>query len=143
MTYDCHVAAVSLIRSVRFRAVHHYRRRDWTDAENQLVFGPNVEPHEHEYTIEVTVHGEVDEATGFLVDLSALDRAMDEVVAPLRGRNLVDAIPEAARGQLMPSTESLARWFFGMLEGRMPGSARLRRVRVAESSTLAAEFPAS
>lgn len=143
MAYDCRVAAASLIRSVRFRAAHHYRRPGWSEAENRDVFGPNVDAHEHEYTLEVVVRGEVDVATGFLVDLGGLDRAIEEVVAPLRGRNLVDAIPEAAQGLLMPSTESLAGWFFGKLEGRIPGSARLHRVRVAESDTLAAEFPAS
>jgi 6-pyruvoyltetrahydropterin/6-carboxytetrahydropterin synthase len=136
------VTLASLTRSVRFRAAHHYWQPAWSDAENRRVFGTNVEPHEHEYRVDVTVRGDVDPATGFLVDLAALDLAIEEVVGPLRGRSLVDAIPEAADGRLLPSTESLARWFFHQLEGRLPGPARLQTVRVAESDTLAAEFPA-
>jgi 6-pyruvoyltetrahydropterin/6-carboxytetrahydropterin synthase len=137
------MAAASLIRSVRFRATHHYWRRDWSDAENRRVFGVNVEPHEHEYLLQVTVSGEIDDGTGFLVDLAMLDRAIEEVLGPLRGNNLAEAIPEAAGGPLLPSTESLARWFFHELGTRIPPPGRLQRIRVAESDVLAAEFPAS
>jgi 6-pyruvoyltetrahydropterin/6-carboxytetrahydropterin synthase len=136
------VAPATLTRAVRFRAAHHYRQLAWSEAENRRVFGTNVEPHEHDYTLEVTVRGEVDAATGFLVDLAVLDAAIEDVVGPLRGRDLVEAIPEAAEGRLLPSTESLALWFFGQLERRLPGPARLHRIRVAESDRLAAEFPA-
>jgi 6-pyruvoyltetrahydropterin/6-carboxytetrahydropterin synthase len=101
-----------------------------------------VEPHEHEYTLDVTVQGDLDPGAGLLVDLDALDRVIEEVVEPLRGRNLVDAIDEARQGRLLPSTEGLARWFFIRLETKIPGAAVLRRIRVAESDALAAEFPA-
>jgi 6-pyruvoyltetrahydropterin/6-carboxytetrahydropterin synthase len=130
----------SLIRSIRFRAAHHYRRPDWTEAQNRRAFGDNVESHEHEYVLELAVRGAVDPDTGFLVDLAALDQAIDEVVAPLRGRDLTEAIAEARGGAMLPSTENLARWLFRQLEGRIPGGARLYRVRLAESETLAAEF---
>jgi 6-pyruvoyltetrahydropterin/6-carboxytetrahydropterin synthase len=132
----------SLTRSLRFRAAHHYRRSDWTEAENRRVFGANVEAHEHDWTLAVTVRGEVNPATGFLVDLEALDLAIEEVVGPLRGQNLTDAIPDAREGTLLPSTESLAAWFFRQLEPRIPAPAHLQRIRVAESDALAADFPA-
>jgi 6-pyruvoyltetrahydropterin/6-carboxytetrahydropterin synthase len=133
----------ALIRSVRFRAAHHYRRLDWTEARNRRVFGENVESHEHEYVLELTILGEVDAETGFLVDLAALDRAIGEIVEPLRGKDLTRAIAEVREGRMLPSTENLARWFFRQLQARIPGSARLRRIRVAESDGLAAEFPGS
>src|SRR5688572_1192636 len=142
LAYDSRMSQASLTRSVRFRAAHHYRRTDWSDAENRRVFGENVNPHEHDYTLAVTVRGHVDEQTGFLVDLGELDRAIESVVAPLRGGNLVQRIAEANDGRLQPSTESLARWFFSQLGPRIPRPARLLRVRVAESDDLAAEFPA-
>jgi 6-pyruvoyltetrahydropterin/6-carboxytetrahydropterin synthase len=128
----------SLTRTLRFSASHHYWRTDWSDAENRRVFGENVHPHEHEYGLEVTVAGEVDDRTGFVVDLGGLDQAMEALVAPLRGRDLLEAIPGPVGG-MMPSTENLARWFFDQLERRVPAPARLMGVRVSESDTLASE----
>jgi 6-pyruvoyltetrahydropterin/6-carboxytetrahydropterin synthase len=128
----------SLTRTLRFRATHHYWRTDWSDAENRRAFGENIHPHDHDYGLEVTVGGQVDERTGFIVDLGALDQAMEAVVAPLRGRDLLDAFP-GSPGAMMPSTENLARWFFDQLQQRVPPPARLLRVRVSESDALSSE----
>ena len=51
-------------------------------------------------------------------------------------------VPEVRAGRVQPSTEALARWLWERLEPRIPGSARLARVRVAEGPELAAESPA-
>jgi 6-pyruvoyltetrahydropterin/6-carboxytetrahydropterin synthase len=130
----------TLIRAVKFRAKHHYRRPDWTEAENRSAFGENVLPHEHEYGLQVTVAGEPDRRTGFLVDLTALDAALEELVGPLRGSDLARSIGETRQEVSMTSTENLARWFYERLEPLIPKPARLIRVRISESDTLSAEF---
>jgi 6-pyruvoyltetrahydropterin/6-carboxytetrahydropterin synthase len=130
----------SLIRTVRFHARHRYWRAAWSEEHNRSVFGPNVESHSHDWTVEVTVRGPIDEQTGFVVDLAGLDARLRELVEPLEGSDLDEAVPEARSGEIMPSTECLARWFWSRLAGALPGSARLVRVRVAESETLAAVY---
>ncbi len=133
------MAEAVLIRTVRFTARHRYWRRGWTGEENRRVFGDNVVAHEHSWALTVRVKGEVDPESGFLIDLAELDSLLEELVAPLRGTDLTDSIREAREGELIPSTESLARWFLRRLEGRIPGHARLELVRVAESDELASE----
>ncbi len=131
----------TVIRRVRFAAGHHYIRRDWSVERNREVFGARHEPHGHNYELEITVAGDIDPETGFLVNLSALDDMLEkEVVERLDQRSLNLAIPEIREGDMIPSTESLARWFWSLLEPRIPGEARLVRVRLYESSDLAAEF---
>lgn len=104
------------------------------------VFGANRHPHEHVFSLEVTVRGPVDPETGFLVDLERLDRALAKVVRELDGGDLNEALPEVREEAATPSTENLARWFWNRLVGRVPGAAVLERVRVAESGSLAAEY---
>ena len=87
----------------------------------------------------MALEGEVDRETGFLVDLATVDQVLERVVEGLRDRDLNRAIPEVREGEILPSTEELARWFWGRLQGEIPGSTRLVRVRVAESDELAAE----
>jgi 6-pyruvoyltetrahydropterin/6-carboxytetrahydropterin synthase len=130
----------AFIRTVRFRARHRYWRREWTDDENHRVFGEGVESHEHGYSLRVTLRGPIDGQTGFLVDLSALDALLEEVTRPLDGGDLDVVIPEARDGEMMPTTECLARWFWQRLASRIPGTASLVRVRVDESDTLSAEY---
>lgn len=132
-----------LVRTVRFSAGHRYRRPDWSEERNRRVFGPSAHPHGHNYAVDVTVRGEIDAETGFVADLAALDRLLDEeVVARLDSRDLTEVVPAFRPGEEIPTTESLARWIFHRLQDRIPGDARLVRVRVAESDTLAAEYPA-
>ncbi len=109
---------------------------------NREVFGANVEPHSHEWRLEVAVRGPIDPDTGWSVDLGALDRVLEtEVRRRFEGSDLHREIPAVAEGTIQPSTEELARWFYRRLESRMPTGARLVRVRLWESPDLGAQFP--
>lgn len=130
----------SLVRAVRFRASHHYGRADWPEERNREMFGEALRPHEHHYRVEVTVSGPPDPVSGLVADLGALDRLLaGEVVERLEGRSLNDALPPVAEEGAQPGTEVVARWIFERLRDRIPGEARLRRVRVWESDGLGAE----
>jgi 6-pyruvoyltetrahydropterin/6-carboxytetrahydropterin synthase len=69
------MAHAHLTRIVRFAAAHRYYRPDWSDAENQRVFGACANPHGHghNYVMEVTVAAEIDALTGFSANLPVLD----------------------------------------------------------------------
>ena len=80
------VSMLRVERRYRFSTAHLYRRADWSDEENLRRFGKCAyEPgHGHNYRLWVAVSGEVDAATGFLVDLGELDAVVDrEVVSVL------------------------------------------------------------
>lgn len=133
----------SLIRRVRFSAGHRYWRSDWSEERNRASFGASVSRHGHNYDLEVTVLGEIDPETGFVVDLGALDEVLRrEVVERFDQKDLNEVLPEVREGTLVPSTENLARWLWNHLAGRIPGPARLQRIRLYESDALGAEYEA-
>jgi len=135
------VTHASLVRAVRFHATHHYALADEEPGESRRLFGDAVEPHAHDYLLEVTVRGSIDDRTGGVVDLGALDSLLSEtVVERFDGADLNEEIPPVRRGQLQPTTEALARWFFDLLAPRIPGDAQLVRLRLAESEDLAAVY---
>jgi 6-pyruvoyltetrahydropterin/6-carboxytetrahydropterin synthase len=135
------LAEAVLERTLRVHAVHHYARPGRSPEQNRAEFGAVADPHAHDYVVTITVRGTVDD-DGFVVDLIALDRLLAEHVAVLDGGDLNQTIPDVAAGRLQPSTEVIARWLWERLDGRIPGAARLVRVRVAEGAELAAEYPA-
>ena len=134
----------TLTRTIRFHATHAYGRAEWSDQRNRQVFGGNVEPHPHDYAVSVSVRGDVDPETGFIVDLAALDTLLEsEIRSRLDGQHLNEVIEEFRSGRLQPSTEALAGLFWARLQGRIPGGVSLESVRVAESAELASEVRAS
>lgn len=134
---------VRLERRYRFSASHLYRRPDWTEEENRARFGKcaNLPGHGHNYRLFVTVQGEVDEKTGFIVDLGALDSLVAaHVIEPLDHQHLNAAIPEFADGRSIPSSENLVRWIHARLQEALPGGVQLAKLRLEEDEDLAAEW---
>jgi 6-pyruvoyltetrahydropterin/6-carboxytetrahydropterin synthase len=137
------MASASLTRRVTFAAAHRYRRPEWSDAENERVFGLCARPsfHGHSYTCDVTVRGPIDERTGFCADLGMLDAILaKEVRERFDHRNINQDIPEFADGKLVPTGENLARYIFDRVKAALPGPVRVTQVTVAEDSTLSATY---
>jgi 6-pyruvoyltetrahydropterin/6-carboxytetrahydropterin synthase len=131
---------ILLTRKAEFSSSHYYWNPAWTEEENRRVFGKcaNRNGHGHNYTLEVTVAGEIDAKTGFVVDLKELKDVMDrEVVSIYDHRHLNLEVPEFAAAQ--PTTENIAIAVWKRLDGKIRG-AKLHSVRVYELPDLFADY---
>ena len=132
-----------LTRRVRFAAAHRYRRPEWDEAKNTAVFGLCARPsyHGHSYVCDITVAGDINPVTGFVVDLAQLDTILKrEVVERFDHRNINLEVADFADGALVPTGENLARFIFDRVQQAMNGAARVVEVRVAEDDTLSTSF---
>jgi len=131
---------ILLTRKAEFSASHFYWNDAWSEQENVRRFGKcaNRNGHGHNYTLEVTVSGQIDATTGFVVDLKQLkDVLVREVVSVYDHRHLNLEIPEFKSA--IPTTENIAIAVWRRLDGKIPG-AKLYRVRVYELPDLFADF---
>jgi len=131
---------VYLTRKCEFSASHFYHNPDFSPEENRRVFGKcnNPNGHGHNYTLEVTVKGEVDPRSGFVVDLKQLKDVMNrEVLEALDHRFLNKEVPEFR--QQIPTTENLAIAIWRRLEPKLK-LARMHRVRLYETADLFVDF---
>lgn len=131
---------VYLTRKAEFSASHLYHNPAFSPEENQRIFGKcnNPNGHGHNYVLEVTVKGEVDTTTGFVVDLKQLKDLMhSEVLDALDHRFLNKEIPEFFT--LTPTTENIAIVCWQRLASQFT-AAKLHRVRVYETPDLFADF---
>ena len=136
---------ITLERRYRFSASHLYRRPEWDEAENRARFGKcaNLPGHGHNYRLYVTVRGEVDPVTGFVVDLGLLDTLVHEyVIERLDHQHLNAALPEFGEGRSIPSSENLVLWIRRELADRLPRGSELAKLRLEEDEDLAAEWNA-
>jgi 6-pyruvoyltetrahydropterin/6-carboxytetrahydropterin synthase len=131
---------ILLTRKAEFSAAHFYWNDSLSEEENDRIFGKcaNRNGHGHNYTLEVTVAGEVDPVTGFVVDLKELKDIIErEVVSVYDHRHLNLEIADFK--DVIPTTENIAIAIWRRLEGKIP-RARLHRVRVYEMADLFADF---
>jgi 6-pyruvoyltetrahydropterin/6-carboxytetrahydropterin synthase len=136
---------IALERRYRFSASHLYRRPEWSEPENRARFGKcaNLPGHGHNYRLYVTVRGEVDSTTGFVVDLGRLDAIVQEhILDRLDHQHLNAALPEFSEGRSIPSSENLVSWVREQLADRLPAGSELARLRLEEDEDLAAEWSA-
>lgn len=129
----------SLTRRYRFAASHRLHAAGLSDAENNRVYGKCNNPygHGHNYTLEVTLTGPVNQATGMIANLADLDAFVDsQVLQPFDHKYLNEEVPPFA--DVVPTTENVCREIFRRLE-TFP-YARLARVRIEETSKNSFEF---
>jgi 6-pyruvoyltetrahydropterin/6-carboxytetrahydropterin synthase len=131
---------VFLTRKAEFSASHYYHNPEFTQEENQRIFGKcnNPHGHGHNYTLEVTVKGQVDPRSGFVVDLKELKEIMNrEVIDALDHRFLNKEVPEFAKA--IPTTENLAISIWERLKPKLK-LAELHRIRVYETPDLFVDY---
>lgn len=134
---------ILLTRRATFSASHYYWNDNWSDEKNHQVFGrcANRNGHGHNYTLEVTVAGEPDPVTGFVVDLKWLKDVIEEkVMSAYDHRHFNLEVPEFA--STIPTTENIAIATWRRLEPaiQQAGGAKLSRVRVYETPEIFAEY---
>jgi 6-pyruvoyltetrahydropterin/6-carboxytetrahydropterin synthase len=131
---------ILLTRKAEFSASHYYWSEQLSPAENLRLFGKcaNRNGHGHNYTLEVTVEGEVDPVSGFVVDLKELkDLINARVVDVYDHRHLNLEVPEFK--DAIPTTENLAIAIWKRLENQIY-RARLHRIRVYETPDLFSDY---
>ncbi|WP_158962684.1 6-carboxytetrahydropterin synthase [Myroides fluvii] len=100
---------LTVSRKAHFNAAHRLHRPDWSDEQNQAVFGKCNNPnfHGHNYELIVNVTGEVDPETGFVMDLKILsDLIKAEIEEVFDHKNLNLDVIEFKN--LIPTAEYIA-----------------------------------
>jgi 6-pyruvoyltetrahydropterin/6-carboxytetrahydropterin synthase len=128
-----------LTRRYRFSASHRLHSDSMSADENQRIYGKcnNPHGHGHNYILEVTVSGPVDEKTGMVCNLVDLDGFVnDSVLARYRDANL-NTLPEFQSE--VPSTEHLCMHIYGELaKDFVP--AKVERIRIEETMMNSFEY---
>jgi 6-pyruvoyltetrahydropterin/6-carboxytetrahydropterin synthase len=128
-----------LSRRYLVSASHRLHSDAMSAAENQATYGKCNNPfgHGHNYIIEITVSGQVDEKTGMVCNLTDLDGFMErEVLARYEHENL-NMLPEFA--EEVPTTENLCIHIYEIVQRGFP-CAHLERVRLEETMMNSFEY---
>ena len=131
---------VAVYRTAHFNAAHRLNVPQWTEEENKKIFGlcNNNNYHGHNYDLQVRVEGEVDEVTGYLIDMKVLKDMIDEdVIEAFDHKNLNLDVPEFK--ELNPTAENIVWVIWKKLRNRLGEEFNLS-VRLYETPRNFVEF---
>jgi 6-pyruvoyltetrahydropterin/6-carboxytetrahydropterin synthase len=128
-----------LSRRYRFAASHRLHNREMSEAENRSTYGKCNNPygHGHNYTLEVTVSGPVNETTGMVCNLIDLDGFVQREILDRFDMQNLNVLPEFA--QAVPTTENLCSAVYEILR-RGFTHAHVEKIRMEETMMNSFEY---
>jgi 6-pyruvoyltetrahydropterin/6-carboxytetrahydropterin synthase len=132
---------VYLTRAEHFNAAHKLYNPDWSPEENDAVFGKcaNANWHGHNYELHVTIKGNPDPGTGFIMDVKKLSSLIQEhVTEKLDHMNLNLDVPFMSNK--LCSTENLAIAIWDQLAPHIPATVQLHCIKLWETPRIFVEY---
>jgi len=117
---------VTVSRKAHFNAAHRLYRKDWNDKKNIAIFGKCNNPnfHGHNYELVVSVTGEIDKETGYVIDIKILKEIIKvEVEDAFDHKNLNIEVPEFIN--LNPTAENIAVVIYNKLKPKLDSQFEL------------------
>ncbi len=132
---------VSVFRKEHFNAAHRLYNETWDDAKNEKIFGKCAWPnyHGHNYEMEVRVTGEIDNESGYVIDLKLLSNLIDkEVLQRFDHKNLNLDTKEFKK--LNPTAENIVIVIYNLLRPHINSKLDLQ-LRLYETPRNFVEYP--
>ena len=133
---------VAVIRREHFNAAHRLFKEGWTTEKNSEIFGKCSLPHYHghNYELEIKVTGEIDEVTGFVMDLKLLSDLVNKYVLEKFDHKNLNLDTEEFKN-LNPTAENIAVVIFDLLRPHIDKRYDLF-IRLFETPRNFVEYPA-
>lgn len=131
---------VTICRKAHFNAAHRLHNPNWTDERNQKVFGKCNSPnyHGHNFDLEVRVKGEVNQETGFVMDLANLGQVIKSEIEERFDHKNLNEDCEAFK-DVMPSTENFVKIIYDILKPKLIKGQELH-ITLHETQKNSAEY---
>ncbi|MDB2329724.1 6-carboxytetrahydropterin synthase [Flavobacteriaceae bacterium] len=120
---------VTVSRKAHFNAAHRLYRKDWSDEQNNAIFGKCSNPnfHGHNYELIVSVTGPIDPNTGYVMDMKVLkDYIKSEVEDAFDHKNLNLEVPEFS--DTIPTAENIVVVIYNKLKKILTKEQRMEVV---------------
>lgn len=132
---------IFLTRHEHFNAAHKLYNPAWTEEKNVAVFGKcaNSNWHGHNYELIVTIKGEIDPDTGFLMDAKKLSQILQDYVTEKLDHKNLNLDVDFMLGKLA-STENLAIAIWQQITPHLPTNVKLHCVKLYETPRICVEY---
>lgn len=119
-------------------AAHRYYNADWNEEKNKDVFGKDSNNHGHNYALHVTVKGEIDPGTGWVVDLGEMNVIVKQHVLDVFDHAQIEEDIEWFSDK-QPSSENMVKYMWQEISKHLT-DAELVRIRLVETPTIYTDY---
>ena len=127
-----------ITKKYHFCASHKYGNADWSEEKNLEVFGKDYNTHGHNYILEVSVTGSIDQGSGWLVDLKKLGQIVKKYVVNVLDHSQIEEDIEWFKGN-QPSSENILVWAWDEIAPRLERGT-LQRLRLVETHSIYTDY---
>ena len=128
-----------LTKQFKFCAAHKYWNDKWDNDKNYQVFGDDVKVHGHNYVLDVTITGEIDPDSGFIVDIQDIKTIVSENVIKVLDHSQIEKDIKWFKGK-QPSTENLVVFIWEQIFSKIKKPAKLYKIKLRETPTIFTEY---
>ena len=130
---------IYLTKQYKFCAAHKYWNKDWSDQKNIEVFDEDVKVHGHNYTLSITVKGEINNSSGFIVDIKKLNKIIFKYIIDIFDHSQIEKDIDWFKNK-QPSTENMLVFMWNEILDRIPSGAILHCIKLRETPTIFSEY---
>ena len=127
-----------ITKKYHFCASHKYGNADWSEEKNLEVFGKDYNTHGHNYILEVSVTGPIDQGSGWLVDLKKLGQIVKKYVVNVLDHSQIEEDIEWFKGK-QPSSENILVWAWDEIAPRLERGT-LHKLRLVETHSIYTDY---
>ena len=128
-----------ITKQYKFCAAHRYWNDRWTEAENFENFGDDIYLHGHNYNLDITISGEINTDSGFIVNLQKLNNIVQENVISIMDHSQIEKDIDWFEN-CQPSTENMVVFIWERLVGNIPSPAKLHSIKLQETPTISTTY---
>ena len=128
-----------ITKQYKFCAAHRYWNSRWTEAENFENFGDDIYLHGHNYNLDITISGEINTDSGFIVNLQKLNNIVRENVISIMDHSQIEKDIDWFENR-QPSTENMVVFIWERLVGKIPSPAKLHSIKLQETPTISTTY---
>ena len=128
-----------ITKQFKFCAAHKYWNHGWDHNKNHEVFGDDIKVHGHNYLLDVTITGPIDDSSGFIYDIQKIKKIVYEKVISILDHSQIQEDIEWFKGK-QPSTENLVIFIWEQIASQIESPAKLYKIKLRETPTIFTEY---
>ena len=128
-----------ITKQFKFCAAHKYWNDSWNHDKNYVVFGDDINVHGHNYILSITVKGEIDDDSGFIVDIKRLNKIVSKYIIDIFDHSQIEKDIDWFKNK-QPSTENMIFFMWNEIVNRIPSGAILHCIKLRETPTIFSEY---